>query len=134
MSAIKKRKVAKIQTSYVQERELADRTSVIKKKLLFRRLTVFFVFAAVLSFIMISTVIAQTSFLEEKQAEKEKLGQKLSDLKKKEEVLKEEIVKLNDDEYIAKLARRDYFLSQKSEIIFNLPKKDKEKSTKKASY
>lgn len=37
-------------------------------------------------------------------------------------MLQEEIVKLNDDDYIAKLARRDYFLSENNEIIFNLPK------------
>ena len=34
------------------------------------------------------------------------------------------LAKLNDDEYIAKLARQEYFLSDKNEIIFSLPKKD----------
>ena len=42
-------------------------------------------------------------------------------MQKEEEQLKEEIVKLNDDEYIAKLARKEYFLSDDGEIIFNLP-------------
>jgi cell division protein DivIC len=49
-------------------------------------------------------------------------------LKKEETLLKEEIVKLNDDDYIAKLARKEYFLSDENEIIFTLPeKKSKEK-------
>ena len=48
-------------------------------------------------------------------------------LKDKQSALEEEIVKLNDDEYIAKLARRDYFLSDEGEIIFNIPDSDKEK-------
>ena len=38
-------------------------------------------------------------------------------------------VKLNDDDYIAKLARKEYFFSKKNEIIFNIPEDKKEKST-----
>ena len=46
-------------------------------------------------------------------------------------LLKDEIVKLNDDEYIGKLARKEYFLSDDNEIIFTLPeKKDKEEKEK----
>ncbi len=61
--------------------------------------------------------------------EKQKADQELVALKKDETILKEEIIKLNDEEYIAKLARKDFFLSNSNEIIFNLPeeKKDKEK-------
>jgi len=61
--------------------------------------------------------------------EKQKADQELVALKKDETILKEEIIKLNDEEYIAKLARKDFFLSDSNEIIFNLPaeKKDKEK-------
>lgn len=61
--------------------------------------------------------------------EKQKADEELVALKKDETILKEEIIKLNDEEYIAKLARKDFFLSDSNEIIFNLPteKKDKEK-------
>ena len=48
-------------------------------------------------------------------------------MQKEESLLKDEIVKLNDDDYIGKLARKEYFLSDDNEIIFTLPeKKDKE--------
>ena len=53
--------------------------------------------------------------------EKEQLEKELVALKKEEVLLKEEIVKLNDDDYIAKLARKEYFLSDDNEIIFTLP-------------
>ena len=35
--------------------------------------------------------------------------------------MKEQVIKLNDDDYIAKLARKEYFLSESDEIIFTLP-------------
>lgn len=43
--------------------------------------------------------------------------------------LKEQIKRLNNKEYIEKLARSEYFLSNDGEIIFKLPedKKDSEK-------
>lgn len=51
----------------------------------------------------------------------------IAKLDKKKSLLKDEVVKLNDDEYIAKLARSEYFLSQDGEIIFNIPEpKEKE--------
>jgi cell division protein DivIC len=129
VSAIRKRNVAKIETTYSRKREMAEISAKRRRKLLIRRLTVFFIFAAVLSFAIVSKLISQASVLEEKQKEMKALEEELSALKKRQVVLEEEIVKLNDDEHIAKLARRDYFLSENNEIIFNLPKEKKEKSS-----
>lgn len=126
MSAIRKKNIAKIENQYVQQREKAGIAESRKRKLLFRRLAVFALFASVISYLMISTYISQSSALEKKQGEKEQLEQKLASLEKQQEILDEEIVKLNDDEYIAKLARKEYFLSEKNEIIFNLPKEKKD--------
>ena len=134
MGAIKKRSVAKIQTSYVKQHEAAEIKAERKRKLLFRRLAVFFVGAAVITFFMISTLVSQSSSLEAKAAEKKRLQQELANLKNKEVALEEEIVKLNDDEYIAKHARGEYLLSENNEIIFILPEeKDKGKEEEKAS-
>lgn len=126
MSVIRKRNISKIENQYVQQREIAGIAESRKRKLLFRRLAVFALFASVISYLMISTFISQSASLDKKQAEKERLEHKLASLEKKQEILDEEIVKLNDDEYIAKLARKEYFLSEKNEIIFNLPKDKKD--------
>ncbi|WP_102273300.1 FtsB family cell division protein [Cytobacillus massiliigabonensis] len=130
MSAIKKRNVAKIQTSYAKQQEVAEINVNMKRKRLFRRLTVFFLGAAAILVFMISTLVSQSSVLDEKRAEKKKLDQDLALLKKQEVMLEEEIVKLNDDEYISKLARKDYFLSENGEVIFNIPE-NKENEDKK---
>ncbi len=127
MNAIRKRNVSKIENNYVQQSEKAGIAEKRKRKLLFRRLAFFFVITTVISIFMISTFISRTSALETKLEEKQELEMELSKLQKKQNLLEEEIVKLNDEEYIAKLARRDYFLSQEGEIIFNLPEEDEGK-------
>ncbi|MFE8704045.1 septum formation initiator family protein [Cytobacillus sp. FJAT-54145] len=134
MSAIKKRNVAKIETSYTKQHEISEANLSRKRTLLFRRLAVFLIFAAVSTYFIINTLISQASTLDEMNAEKKKLHEELGALKKEETILQEEIVKLNDDDYIAKYARSEYFLSDKNEIIFNLPDEKKEKSSDKSSY
>lgn len=129
MGAIKNRSVTKLQSGYVQQHERNELIAAKRKTLILRRLIVFFVFASVISYFMISTLVSQASSLDEIKTEQKQLNEELKGLKKKEKILKEEIVKLNDDEYIAKLARKDYFLSEKGEIIFNIPKGKEEKTT-----
>ncbi|MBA4538419.1 septum formation initiator family protein [Bacillus aquiflavi] len=130
MSVIKKRNeanVTKIQTTYAQQYENAEIKAARRRKLLVRRLVAFFIFVTVVSYIMVSTLISKAATIEAKKEEKVKLEKKLADLKIDQSILESEIEKLNDDEYLAKIARRDYFLSRENEIIFNLPLSEKEK-------
>jgi cell division protein DivIC len=129
MGAVRKRTVAKIQTTYVQQQEFADISTARKRKLLLRRLSLFSAFAIFVAYFMISSILSQASTLDGKVSQKKQLDKQLSDLKKQRDILKENIVKLNDDDYIGKLARKEYFFSDKGEIIFNLPDDKKEKST-----
>jgi cell division protein DivIC len=126
MGAEPKRNVSRIQSTYVQQQEYAEIASARKRKLLIRRLSMFIVLACLLAYFMISSTISQSAKLEAKIAQKKQLDQQLADLKKKQDILKEDIVKLNDDDYIAKLARKEYFFSEKNEIIFNIPEDKKE--------
>jgi len=128
VGAIKNRSVTKIQSSYVKQHERHGMYVAKRKKLIIRRLMVFFLFAAATSYFMISALVSQASSLEEIKEEQKQLKTELKGLQKTERILKEEIVKLNDDEYIAKLARKDYFLSEQGEIIFNIPKEKEEKT------
>ncbi len=127
MGDLKERKVAKIQSSYVEQREKMQQRRKKKKVLLFRRLALFGVVACIFSGIAISTLISQAFAIQEKEVKKQEVEQQLLKLEKKEQLLEEEIIKLNDDEYIAKLARKDYFLSNEGEVIFNLPNKEDRK-------
>ncbi|WP_310649060.1 FtsB family cell division protein [Niallia taxi] len=113
--------MTKIQTDYNVQQEELSISAARKKKLLFRRLAAFSICALAIGFFIISTLISQGSVLEEKAAEKKKLDGKIALLEKEEKSLKEQIVKLNDEDYLAKLARKDLLLSEKGEIIFNIP-------------
>lgn len=134
----RKKNIAKMNTSYVKQREAVEISKQRKKKLLYRRLGAFFILVAAISIFMITTLVSQSATLNDKAAEKERLDQQLTELEKKQKILDEEIIKLNDDEYIAKLARKDYYLSEEGEILFKMPDsaedeklKDKEEKEEK---
>ena len=95
-----------------------------------RRLLVFFVFAVAFLGFLGKMVVDQNQRLEEKQVVKQQLEVELEEIQDLQELLKLQLAKLDDDEYIAKLARKEYFLSEKGEIIFTIPNqsdKNKEK-------
>jgi cell division protein DivIC len=127
MGLEQKKSVSKIQTTYVKQQEYAEIASARKKKLLARRLTIFLVLASVLSYLMISSNISQAAKLDAKNAQMKDLNHQITELKAQQNILNENIIKLNDDEYIGKLARKEYFFSKKGEIIFNIPDEKKGK-------
>lgn len=127
MGSLKEKKVSKIQSTYIEQREQKQQRQAKNKRGLIRRLVVFGICLAILSGFTISTLVSQTAAIENKENEKQKIETKLTSLEKKQQLLEEEIVKLNDDEYIAKIARRDFFLSNEGEVIFNLPKNKEDK-------
>ncbi|MDT2048732.1 cell division protein DIVIC [Priestia aryabhattai] len=122
MSAERKKNVTKLNTEYSQQQQSLKKQTDRKRIGLIRRLTFFGVLALLIGVGIVTTLITQASAIENKKAEKEKLEQQLTKLESKEKQLESEIVKLNDDEYIKKIARRDYFLSEDGEIIFNIKK------------
>lgn len=72
----------------------------------------------------------QVSLLHAKEKEKIALNKKSLAVAQDQKELKSTITKLHDDDYIAKLARSEYFLSEKGEIIFNIPdENDKKKES-----
>ncbi len=125
---VRPKKTVTLENKYLMEQEASARSTVRRRKLLVRRLSVFLVFTIVICVLLISTLVSRESALKAKKEEKALAEAKLAKLEKRQLMLENEILKLNDDEYIAKLARSEYFLSDKGEIIFNIPKeKDKEK-------
>lgn len=127
MNSLREKNVTKMENAYVIQQEKKAATFNKKRRGLKRRLILYAVCTAVFTVLAVSTLISQNNTLHEKTLQKEKTEHQLASLKQDEKALKTEIVKLNDDEYVAKLVRRDYGLSEEGEIIFNLPN-DKEDS------
>ncbi|MBM6616094.1 FtsB family cell division protein [Bacillus suaedaesalsae] len=124
MNTRSREKIKHIQSDY--QKVVAQREKLVshRRKGLIRRFAVFGIITAITGYFMISTFFSQNAAYENKLAEKEQLKHELVQMQKEQGKLEEEIVKLNDDEYIAKIARRDYFLSDENEIIFSIPEED----------
>ncbi|SES43418.1 septum formation initiator family protein [Psychrobacillus sp. OK032] len=115
------KQVAAINTDYVRSIERQENRKKAKKVRLFRRLAVFGIMSLALVGFLISTLVSSNQTLEQKQLQKEKVSEELAKVQEEQEMLKLQISKLNDDEYIGKLLRKEYFLSEEGEIIFTLP-------------
>ncbi|MBS4198026.1 FtsB family cell division protein [Lederbergia citri] len=126
--------ITSLETNYMKQQEVIMRRTAKRKKLLIRRLSIFLILTVALSYLVISTFMYRSGVLEAKKKEEAKLEKTLAELEKEQIKLEDEIVKLNDDEYLAKLARSEYFLSEEGEIIFNIPEPKKKKKEDKVSY
>ncbi|OEH92642.1 FtsB family cell division protein [Bacillus solimangrovi] len=113
-----KRNITKIRSSYTVQHDRKQEVKRIRTKMLKRRLIMFAAFVLVVTVMMTVTFMTQSKAIGKKELEKENLEKKLALLQKEEVSLKEEITKLNDVDYIKKLARRDYFFSEEGEVIF----------------
>lgn len=70
-----------------------------------------------------STWLDQKSALEEKRVELEEIQQKVNAVNEEQMELLYQVKRLNDYDYIAEIARKDYFLSRPGEVIFKVPDK-----------
>ncbi|WP_018663685.1 FtsB family cell division protein [Heyndrickxia acidiproducens] len=127
-------KIASMDNAYTKQKIVKEKIIARRRKLLVRRLTLFTAVAVVISYILVATLISRNEQLAAKQQQKAGLEQKVKEIDKQQALLKGEIVKLKDNDYIAKLARSEYFLSEKGEIIFNIPNSKKNAEEGDVSY
>ena len=92
-----------------------------KRRGLRRRLTVLALIAIAFSRVSMMTIHSQSVPLEEKVREKSRLEEQLKQLQEEEKRLQQEIENYNDLDYIAEIARRDYYLTKPGETLFKLP-------------
>lgn len=118
------KRLASINTDYVRSIERQENRKQAKKIRLYRRLGMFAVLSVIIIGFLVSTLLNSKNTLEEKKLQKEQVTEEFAKVQEEQEVLKLQISKLNDDEYIGKLLRKDYFLSEEGEIIFTLPEND----------
>ncbi|MDN4495371.1 FtsB family cell division protein [Ureibacillus aquaedulcis] len=113
--------VRALENDYVRSTETHTQYTRKQKVRTRRRLLVFGLLASIVLVFLISTSLTQTKRLAEKEQQKEEVAAKLGEVKEQQDMLNLQITKLEDDEYIAKLARKEYFLSDDGEIIFTIP-------------
>lgn len=118
--AQKNETIARIKSSYMKQYDAHLERQKRRRKRLLRRLVLFSVTVVILFGSLALYHINQRTVYSEKKAEYEQLTEQLANLEKQEENLIEEINLLNDDEYILDIARTNYFLSKKGELIFQI--------------
>ena len=88
-----------------------------------RRICCFGVIACISVIAILLSVFKVVNQIVNKYQEANNLEMQLADLKKEEENLNEEILKLQDPEYLARYAREKYFYSKDGELIIRIPSK-----------
>lgn len=97
-----------------------------------RMLIKIILYAAVLA-VVVKTIFYQDNILEAKEAEKTKVQKELVEVQKQTNLLERQIDQLEDDEYIEKLLRKEYLLSNDGEIIFVIPDEVEEPENSKVN-
>ncbi len=95
------------------------RKVVMKKNA--RRVLVFGFFSVAIIISVFVSVLSVVREIVDKYREEHELEQKMVVLKEDEEALNNEIIKLQDSDYLARYAREKYFYSKDGELIIRIP-------------
>ncbi|EAF4297489.1 septum formation initiator family protein [Listeria monocytogenes] len=119
-----KSKVARIENRYIKDTATMKKTRSRRRIALFRRLAFMAIIFAVVGGLLTITYTKQVLTLKEKKEKQVQVEKKMVAMKDEQDSLNEQIKKLHNDDYIAKLARSEYYLSKDGEIIFNIPEEN----------
>lgn len=116
----------KLDNDYVRNTDRAINRKQQARKRKIRRIVFFAIVPVIIIALLLNVLSHQNETLAAKEKSKEEANKHLTELKEEQETLNLKIKQLQDDEYIAKLLRKEYYLSEKGEVIFIMPdKKDK---------
>ena len=103
---------------------MSKRKTKFSMKKTVKRVLVFGIFSLVaISFVSV-TLINIVNQIVDKYKEADELEKKMAILTEEEENLNNEILKLQDKDYLARYAREKYFYSKQGELIIRIPTDD----------
>ncbi|KEK13202.1 FtsB family cell division protein [Lysinibacillus fusiformis] len=117
----------KLDNDYVRNTDKAINRKQQARKRKLRRIVFFAIVPVIIIALLLNVLSNQQETLAMKEKSKEEAKQHLSELKEEQDSLNLKIKQLQDDEYIAKLLRKEYYLSEKGEVIFIIPDKEDKK-------
>lgn len=121
MRKLNKEKVTQLKNAFALTEQRKALFELRHKRKLMRRLTAFSVAALVVLGTLLSALYTQTRTLNAQKQAVAEAKVELDELAHQQKELEEELIRLQDDDYIAELARKNYFYSKDGEIIFNIP-------------
>ncbi|MDM5245858.1 MULTISPECIES: septum formation initiator family protein [unclassified Lysinibacillus] len=117
----------KLDNDYVRNTDRAINRKKQSRKRKIRRIVFFAIVPVVIIAFLINILFQQNKTLAVKEKKKDEVNQHLTEVKEERDSLNLKIKQLEDDEYIAKLLRKEYFLSEKGEVIFIIPEEKEKK-------
>nr|WP_263314345.1 septum formation initiator family protein [Mammaliicoccus sp. Marseille-Q6498] len=124
-------KIKNIDNEFTQSQNKKKKSVSKSRQVVRKRLALFGGILLIIILFMMVMLYMQKNRNDELVQERKDKAVKYEKLQDKEIDLKEQIKRLNDKEYIEKLARSEYFLSNDGEVIFKLPKDKKESENDK---
>lgn len=119
-------KVVRMINSYTKKRDTEKKVRQSENRVAKRRTMLFG--SIMLLVVGILLIVAfnqktQNQLLQEELVQTEEV---MAERVKEEKDLEQQIKQLNDENYIARIARSEFFFSEEGEIVFNLPKSNNE--------
>ncbi len=110
--------VSRIHNDYVTSKELSEKILKKRRRGLIRRLMAFFILLALIVGSLYSVILSQHQQLEAVHQQKLLKSKELASATQQKKSLEHQIKLLHNKDYIGELARENYFMSKKGEIIF----------------
>ncbi|GLC90404.1 FtsB family cell division protein [Lysinibacillus piscis] len=119
--------LTKLDNDYVRNTDKAINRKKEGRKRKIRRILFFAIVPVGIIIVLINILAYQSEALVIKEQKKEVADKQLAEVKEEHELLNLKIKQLEDDEYIAKLLRKEYYLSEEGEVIFIIPDAENKK-------
>lgn len=130
MKERKKSKVTQLRNEYTQTKTVqAHRENKFRKQRKRRVASIAVVSGLFIAGLSVN-LVKNTQMISDLDAQKVAAAEELEHVEATQENLQNEVKKLQDDEYIAKLARSQYYLSKEGEIVFSFPEDNAAKTQK----
>lgn len=126
------KKITKL-NAYPTKNTLENIREYKRKKAIRRRLTVMIIFSLTLMVLTAIPILKNIRAANKFDSEAAILTEELTAVEEEKSALEYEVALLEDDEYIAKLARKELNLSKANEILINLPEDKEELETEEES-
>lgn len=112
--------VSRIDSPYMTKYDAQMERQLKRKKQLKRRLILFGVVVLITFSTLFTYHLSQRELYAERKAEYEALKQQKQELTEEESMLIEEIKLLEDESYVLRIAKTNYFFTEEGEIVFKL--------------
>ncbi|ARJ51050.1 FtsB family cell division protein [Staphylococcus lutrae] len=124
-------KIQNIGNQYTSQKNAKKKNHERRKKVVKKRVSVFGGILLGIIILLLVMLVLQLKGNHDASVERQAKEEEYQKLQDKEIELKEQLNNLNDEAYVEKIARDEYYLSNDGEIIFKLPNDDKQNKQSK---